>query len=154
MTNTLRKMDTVKRIAVIAHDHKKSELIDWSYINRQLLFPHEIIATGATADILEGTINKPVVRVLHGPLGIDQQVSAMIAEGMIDIIILFRSSGAQQIHESDMDSLIRIANAHDIAIAANRATADFIITSALLQLTHPSHVKNSTPKNLNSLHQA
>jgi methylglyoxal synthase len=127
-----RVLPEKKRIALVAHDHKKSDLIDWAYFNRDLLTRHELIATGTTGNLLEQELNVSVHKLLSGPLGGDQQIGALIAEGRIDMIIFFWDPMETQPHDSDVKALIRLAVAWNILIACNRATADFILTSTLM----------------------
>ena len=128
-----RNLNQVKRIALVAHDNKKADLIDWAYYNRIVLMNHELIATGTTGKMLEEKLNHPVKKLFSGPLGGDQQLGAMIAEGKVDMIIFFWDPMEAQAHDSDVKALLRLAVAWNIIIACNRTTADFIITSALMQ---------------------
>ena len=123
----------VKRIALVAHDKKKRDLVDWAYYNRELLSKHQLIATGTTGTLLEERLDTPVKKLLSGPLGGDQQLGAMIAEGKVDVIIFFWDPLNSHAHDSDVKALIRLAVAWNIIIACNRTTADFILTSPLLE---------------------
>lgn len=147
-----RVLSPTKRIALVAHDHKKTDLIDWAYYNRTVLLQHELIATGTTGKLLEEKLNRPIKKLLSGPLGGDQQLGALIAEGQLDIMIFFWDPMEQQPHDSDVKALIRLAVAWNILIACNRATADFIFTSALMQqdyqLTIPDY-SSYLKRNLN-----
>ena len=127
-----RNLHFVKRIALVAHDNKKADLIDWAVYNKTVLKQHELIATGTTGKLLEEQLAHPVKKLLSGPLGGDQQLGAMIAEGKLDIIIFFWDPMEAQAHDSDVKALIRLAVAWNIIIACNRTTADFILTSALM----------------------
>lgn len=122
-----------KRIALIAHDNKKAELIDWAYYNRGELSRHELFATGTTGKLVEETIDRPVTKFLSGPLGGDQQIGAAVAEGRIDIIIFFWDPMASQPHDPDIKALLRLGVVWNIPMACNRATADFMLTSPLMQ---------------------
>jgi methylglyoxal synthase len=122
-----------KRIALVAHDKKKADLIDWAYYNRNLLSEHQLVATGTTGNLLEKKLNTPVQKLLSGPLGGDQQIGAMIAEGKLDIIIFFWDPMESHAHDSDVKAMIRLAVTWNIIIACNRTTADFILTSPLMQ---------------------
>src|SRR5438045_1562632 len=138
-----RALKPKKRIALVAHDHKKSDLIDWAYYNRDVLTNHDLIATGTTGRLLEEKLDQPVEMLLSGPLGGDQQLGALIAEGRLDVLIFFWDPMEQQPHDSDVKALIRLAVAWNILTACNRATADFIFTSILMnenyRLTLPDY---------------
>ncbi len=125
-------MSIAKRIAIIAHESKKTELIEWSYYNRDLLNQHEVIATGAAGNILEGTLNQPVVKLPSGPIGGDQQLVGMIYEGRIDIIIFLNGPSNTHPDDSDVDLLLTTAIHANIIIAGNSKTADYVLTSAML----------------------
>ena len=128
-----RKLGSTKRIALVAHDHKKKDLIDWAEYNRKVLSLHELVATGTTGSLLEEKLNLPVKKVYSGPLGGDQQIGAMIAEEKIDFIVFFWDPMEAQPHDSDVKALLRLAVAWNILIACNRTTADFLLTSVLMQ---------------------
>ena len=116
-----------KKIAVVAHEDKKTALIEWAYLNKNILSKHNLIATGTTGKILEGTLNVPVKQLLHGPSGGDKELSAMITDGELDAIVFFWNPTRQQPrHETDIKALINIAVTSDILIACNRAKADFV----------------------------
>ena len=131
--NQTRKLGSVKRIALVAHDHKKKDLIDWAEYNRKVLSLHELVATGTTGTLLEQALNLPVKKFYSGPLGGDQQIGAMIAEEKLDFIVFFWDPMEAQPHDSDVKALLRLAVAWNILIACNRTTADFILTSLLMQ---------------------
>lgn len=128
-----RLLQEVKRIALVAHDNKKADLVDWAVYNKRVLKNHHLIATGTTGKLLEEKLGTPVQKLYSGPLGGDQQLGAMIAEGKLDIIIFFWDPLEAQAHDSDVKALIRIAVTWNIIIACNRTTADFIMTSALMR---------------------
>ena len=131
--NTIRLIGRRKRIALVAHDNKKKDLIEWANHNAVILAKHELIATGTTGRLLEEQLDRPVKRVLSGPLGGDQQIGAMIAEGKIDVLIFFWDPMEAQPHDSDVKALLRLGVAWNILLACDRATADFLLTSPLMQ---------------------
>lgn len=130
--NTIRKIGIRKRIALVAHDNKKHDLIEWAEYNKTALARHELIATGTTGKLLEAQLDRPVKKMLSGPLGGDQQIGAMIAEGKVDILIFFWDPMEAQPHDSDVKALPRLGVAWNILLACDRATADFILTSPLM----------------------
>ena len=126
-------MDHRKRIALIAHDNRKLDLLDWAAFNRGTLAEHELYATGTTGGLIASELALEVRRFLSGPMGGDQQVGAGVAEGRLDIVIFFWDPLEPQPHDVDVKALLRIAVVHDVPIACNRATADFILSSPLLR---------------------
>jgi methylglyoxal synthase len=138
--NPSKKIGASKRIALVAHDHKKADLLDWAAYNKATLAQHELIATGTTGTLLEEIAGTPVTKLLSGPLGGDQQLGALIAEGKVDILIFFWDPMEAQAHDSDVKALLRIAVAWNIVIACNRSTADFILTSILMHSEHAVHL--------------
>ncbi|TAH04171.1 MAG: methylglyoxal synthase [Sphingobacteriales bacterium] len=127
-----RLLQPRKRIALVAHDNKKADLIDWADYNRAHLSRHELIATGTTGKQLEDKLDRPIKKLLSGPLGGDQQIGAMIAEGAVDVLIFFWDPMQAQPHDPDIKALLRLAVTWNIPIACDRATADFIFTSSLM----------------------
>ena len=121
-----------KKVALIAHDNRKPDLLEWARFNRGTLEAHELFATGTTGGLLARELDLPVNRFLSGPLGGDQQVGAAIAEGRIDLIIFFWDPLEPHSHDVDVKALLRIAVVYNVPIACNRATADFILSSPLL----------------------
>lgn len=123
---------TSKRIALVAHDHKKSDLIDWAKYNRDALSNHTLIATGTTGRILQNELDIPVQRLQSGPLGGDQQLGAAIAEGDVDMLVFFWDPLEPMPHDPDVKALLRIAVVWNIPIACNRASADYLFSSPLV----------------------
>lgn len=125
-----------KRIALVAHDNKKQDLLEWARFNRDLLAHHELLATGTTGTLLEDTLKTPIEKLQSGPLGGDQQIGAKIAEGTIDFVIFFWDPLEPHPHDVDVKALLRIAVVYDVPIACNRATADFVLSSPLLERSY------------------
>jgi methylglyoxal synthase len=122
-----------RRIALIAHDNKKTEILDWARFNRDLLAGHELFATGTTGAILAQELDLSITRFRSGPLGGDQQVGAAIVDGRIDLVIFLWDPLAPHPHDVDVKALLRIAVVYDVPIACNRSSADFLISSPLLE---------------------
>jgi len=122
-------MEPQKNIALIAHDNKKQELIEWCLKNKTVLEHHFLCGTGTTAKMVSLKTGLPVRGYNSGPLGGDQQIGALVVDGKIDLIIFFSDPLTAQPHDPDVKALLRIAQVYDIPIANNRATADFIIAS-------------------------
>ena len=142
MMKEVRKIGTRKRIALVAHDNKKADLIEWAEHNKIVLARHELIATGTTGKLLEEKLDRPVKKMLSGPLGGDQQIGAMIAEGKIDVLIFFWDPMEAQPHDSDVKALLRLGVAWNILLACDRATADFILTSPLMHQDYETQITN------------
>ena len=121
-----------KKIALIAHDHKKKDLVEWARYNRGTLAKHELFATGTTGRIIEEVLGVPVRQLQSGPIGGDQQIGAMIVDGQIDFLIFFWDPLEPQPHDPDVKALLRMAVVWNIPIACDRASADFIISSPLM----------------------
>jgi methylglyoxal synthase len=121
-----------KRIALIAHDNRKADMLEWARFNQGTLARHELFGTGTTGGLISEALDLPVHRFLSGPLGGDQQVGAWLAEGRLDIVVFFWDPLQPQPHDVDVKALLRIAVVHNCPIACNRATADFLLSSPLL----------------------
>ena len=121
-----------KQIALIAHDNRKLDLLDWARFNRDTLAEHDLHATGTTGTLLQEELGVDVHRYLSGPLGGDQQIGAAIAEGRVDTVIFFWDPLEPHPHDVDVKALLRIAVVYNVPMACNRATADFVLSSPLL----------------------
>jgi methylglyoxal synthase len=122
---------TKKHIALVAHDNKKKELIEWSKSHRESMLACEVYATGTTGRLIAESIGMPVHRLQSGPLGGDQQIGALIAEGRIDALIFFWDPLAPLPHDPDIKALLRLAVVWNIPMACNRATADLLFSSPI-----------------------
>ncbi len=132
MENSIVRMASRKRIALIAHDNRKTDLLEWGRYNRGTLSYHELCGTGTTGGLVAQELDLPVRCFKSGPLGGDQQVGAAIVDGQIDLVIFFWDPLTPQPHDVDVKALLRIAVAYNIPIACNRSTADFMLSSPLL----------------------
>ena len=134
-------MENIKRIALVAHDNRKKDLIEWIEWNRKALLEHKLICTGTTGKLVEEVLKKNldqspdrkinIRKLKSGPLGGDQQLGAMITEGEIDVIIFLWDPMEPQPHDVDVKALLRIAVLYNVPTACNRSTADFLISSPL-----------------------
>ena len=125
-----------KRIALVAHDNKKSELLEWVQRNRDQLLKHELHATGTTGSLVESILGISVIKYKSGPLGGDQQLGAKIAEQCIDMLIFLADPLQAQPHDSDVRALTRLATVWNIPMACNLSTADFLLTSPYMNSTY------------------
>lgn len=121
-----------KKIGLVAHDHKKADLIEWARFNVGLLAGHDLVATGTTGTVLEEELGVDVLKLRSGPLGGDQQLGALIADGEVDFLVFFWDPLQPQPHDTDVKALLRLAVVWNIPVACNRATADFMISSPLM----------------------
>lgn len=135
-----RTIEVSKRIALVAHNKRKDELLEWAKKNRDSLAKHELVATGTTGKIIEKELGLPVEKLITGPLGGDQQLGAMIAQGRMDLVIFFWDPLEAQPHDSDVKALIRLAVAWNIIIASNITTADFLLASPLMNTAYEAEI--------------
>ena len=144
MANNIRRLEKRKNIALIAHDNKKKDLIEWAIYNKASLSQHNLVATGTTGKLIEEALDLSIKKLLSGPLGGDQQIGAMIATGDIDVIFFFFDPMEAQPHDSDIKALLRLTVAWNLPMACDRSTADFLITSRFMQDVYEYELPNST----------
>ncbi len=135
-------MDKTKHIALVAHDGKKKEIVEWAEKHKEVLKKHFLCGTGTTAKLIAEKTGLPVRAFNSGPLGGDQQIGARIVEGNVDFIIFLWDPLESQPHDPDVKALLRIAVVYDIPIANNLATADFLLESRLMEETYDRKVTN------------
>ncbi len=147
-------MKKVKNMALVAHDNRKKDLVEWVEWNYQILLDHNLICTGTTGLMIENVIKqkletensestlKSITKLKSGPLGGDQQLGAMITEGKIDVLIFFWDPMEPHPHDVDVKALLRIAVVYNIPIACNRSSADFIISSPLINEVYDPKLKD------------
>jgi methylglyoxal synthase len=129
-----------KKIGLVAHDNKKSDLIEWVKYNGPLLTRHDLVATGTTGTLLEEELGVGIRKLQSGPLGGDQQLGALIASGEIDFLVFFWDPLEPQPHDTDVKALLRIAVVWNIPVACDRASADFMISSPLMESAYERRV--------------
>ncbi len=147
-------MNTIKNIALVAHDNRKKDLVEWVEWNYRILVEHNLICTGTTGMMIEKVLKeklakenyievlKSITKLRSGPLGGDQQLGAMITEGKIDVLIFFWDPMMPQPHDVDVKALLRIAVVYNIPIACNRSSADFIISSPIIKEIYQPKLKD------------
>jgi methylglyoxal synthase len=141
VNDSLTEPATRRRIALVAHDGRKQDMREWAEFNRDVLAGHDLFGTGTTGLMLSEELGLPVTRFRSGPLGGDQQIGARIADGEIDLLVFFWDPLEPHPHDHDVKALLRIAVLWNIPVACNRATADFLISSPLLN----SYVADTGP---------
>jgi methylglyoxal synthase len=144
----------IKNVALVAHDNRKKDLVEWVEWNHEILMRHNLVCTGTTGKMIEGVIQRKLVKenarettksitiLKSGPLGGDQQLGAMITEGAIDLLIFFWDPMEPQPHDVDVKALLRIAVVYNIPVACNRSTADFVISSPLVDEAYEPRLKD------------
>ncbi len=130
--NTPPSLKPRKRVALVAHDNRKMDLLEWAEFNKGTLSAHELYGTGTTGRMVQERTGLEVQKLLSGPLGGDQQLGAAIAEGRLDVLVFFWDPLEPLPHDTDVKALLRIAVLYDIPTACNRSTADFLVSSPLM----------------------
>ncbi|MFA5417284.1 MAG: methylglyoxal synthase [Bacteroidales bacterium] len=140
-------MPNIKRIALVAHDNRKADLIEWVKFNKGNLIKHDLFCTGTTGIMVEKAIGEEtqITRLKSGPLGGDQQLGSLIAEEKIDFLIFFWDPMSSHPHDVDVKALLRLSVLYNIPTACNRSTADFIISSTLYNSDYKPTLKDYTP---------
>ena len=135
-------MEIVKRIALVAHDERKDDLLDWVSYNTTAISRHTLYATGSTGKFISEKCSLNILKLKSGPLGGDQQLGAMIANGELDILIFFWDPMTAQPHDVDVKALLRMSVLYNIPTACNRSTADFLISSILMESKYEPFFKD------------
>jgi methylglyoxal synthase len=136
MSQQFITMKAAKKIALVAHDNKKLDLLEWAKFNRGTLSKHVLFATGTTGKVLEKVLELKIKKLQSGPLGGDQQIGSMIVSNQIDFLIFFWDPLEQMPHDPDVKALLRLASVWNIPVANNRTTADFLISSPLMDVEY------------------
>ena len=129
-------MQQRKRIGLVAHDAKKADLLDWATVHRDQLVTHDLWATGTTGSLIADRLGLSITRLKSGPLGGDQQMGSLIAEGGLDALIFFSDPMSAMPHDVDVKALVRLCTVYDTALALNRTSADFLIASPLFEAAY------------------
>jgi methylglyoxal synthase len=154
MKSKSHEMKKKKNIAIVAHDNRKKDIIEWAEYNWKELVPHNLICTGTTGKLVEealfikcveeNVVPPTITRLKSGPLGGDQQLGALIVDGAIDILIFFWDPMQPQPHDVDVKALLRITVLYNIPTASNRSTADFLVSSSLFHESYNPLLKDYT----------
>lgn len=131
-----------RTIGLVAHDHKKQELLEWAGAHRELLAPHQLVATGTTGGVLEAALELPVQKFNSGPLGGDQQIGALISVGGLDALVFFWDPLNPAPHDPDVKALLRLCSVWNVPVACNRASADLMFG---IQSLFKSGYQRNTP---------
>jgi len=140
MKYTESNMPIPRRIALVAHDHKKGEMLDWVKNHKEILTRHKLYATGTTGKLIEEALQVELIRLKSGPLGGDQQLGALISELEIDMLIFFWDPLEPQPHDPDVKALLRLAVVWNIPCASNKSSADFLIQSRFFEGEYPRQI--------------
>lgn len=142
--NGKRLVGKLKNIALVAHDSRKPDILEWAKFNKGTLEKHNLWATGTTGKLLERKLGLTINKLKSGPLGGDQQIGAMIAEGKLDVVVFLWDPLTSHVHDVDIKALVRIAAVHNIVLACDRSTADFVFSSPLMQSDYEVILKDYT----------
>ena len=142
--NGKRLVGKLKNIALVAHDSRKPDILEWAKFNKGNLEKHNLWATGTTGKLLEKKLGLTINKLKSGPLGGDQQIGAMIAEGKLDVVVFLWDPLTSHVHDVDIKALVRIAAVHNIVLACDRSTADFVFSSPLMQTDYDVILKDYT----------
>lgn len=153
--NNINNMRIVKRIAITSQESKKTDLIEWAYFQREILAKHELIATGTTADLVEGTVNVPVQKLLSGIHGGYRQLSELIEDDKLDAIIFFTDTDTmhEALNNSDVRHLLEMAITKNVLVCCNRTTADYVLESTLMDQAYIKRGPGYSPTNQRELMQ-